>query len=236
MPLTKIHLKWTEAWYWVVPWEPVCLPSLSLNVAEPHSCQLSPAFFNQTGLKAPSTPCLGVGQTLAPGPAKLLIWGSQSSKSLPRPFPSLRTPDLVLQVSKAAWLDSVGRNSACQDSSARCCKCFPPLCHSQIPRGVAHRVPCDPHSVRSESGLPQSHPQFWGGQVSPRLSSLLEEPGAQGRPLYAVWQRPAGQWGQYMAAPLIPPEQPVLPWWCRGTSVSPQFYHSPSGTLFLNRC
>ena len=119
MPLTKINLKWTEAWYWVCSGSQFACPSLGLNVVKPHSCQeLSPTCFNQTGLKAPSTPCLGVGKP-----------GSRASKSphlripVRQTFTSPRflvwvTPDLVLQVSKAAGWDSLGRNSVCQDSSA----------------------------------------------------------------------------------------------------------------------
>lgn len=90
MPFTKIHLKWTEAWDWVCPGSQFACPSLSLNVAEPHSCQeLSPAFFNQTGLKAPSTPCLGVGQTWLQGQQNSSFEDPNQANLYLAPFPSL---------------------------------------------------------------------------------------------------------------------------------------------------
>ena len=141
MPLTKINLKWTEAWYWVCSGSQFACPSLSLNVAEPHSCQeSSPACFNQTGLKAPSTPCLGVGRP-----------GSRASKTPHRRIPvrpTFTSPcflvwvmrDLVLQVSKAAGWDSVGRSSVCQDSSARCCKSFPSSLSQSDSQGFSPQI------------------------------------------------------------------------------------------------
>lgn len=71
---------------------------------------------------------------------------------------------------------------------------LPLLCHSQIPRGVAHRAPCDPHSVRSESGPYKVTHNSGGGQCLPGFLSPTGGTRAQGRPFYAVATARAGQW------------------------------------------
>ena len=243
MPLTKINLKWTEARYWVCCGSQSACPSLSLNVAEPHSCQeLSPAFFNQMGLRAPSTPCLGVSKP-----------GSRASKAPHLRIPVRQiftspsflvwvTPDLVLQVSKAAgwdyYLDSVGRNSICQDSSARCCKSLPTSLSQSDARGFSPQISRWSPLCEIRRGAPTKPPTMLGevGCLT-RFSFPTGEARGSGQTSMQCCNGPGQAMGSIRSCSSYPSREAWLALVMQGVLQShPRFYHSLSGTLFLNRC